>query len=85
MHDAYRETAWGFGFTFPNDQRLGRLAVPFPLVRIDYVWSRGGVMPALAWVDCASSGSDHCMLIADLRVGSDESNMTVVKGGDAPW
>jgi endonuclease/exonuclease/phosphatase (EEP) superfamily protein YafD len=69
LHDAYRETAWGFGFTFPNNQRLARLPVPFPLVRIDYIWSGRGVLPAAARVTCASGGSDHSAVVADLRVG----------------
>ena len=70
LHDAYREAAWGFGFTFPDDQRIARLAVPFPLVRIDYVWSRGGLAPASARVACDSGGSDHCAVVADLYVGT---------------
>jgi endonuclease/exonuclease/phosphatase (EEP) superfamily protein YafD len=68
LHDAYRETAWGFGFTFPNDNHLVRLTVPFPVVRIDYVWSNGGVLPAAARVICESGGSDHCAVAADLRI-----------------
>jgi len=73
MHDAYRETSWGFGFTFPNDKRIWRVPIPFPLVRIDYVWSKGGVVPEAARVECRSGGSDHCMLVADLMVGAAES------------
>jgi endonuclease/exonuclease/phosphatase (EEP) superfamily protein YafD len=69
LRDAYREAAWGFGFTFPDDQQLARLTVPFPLVRIDYVWSRGGLAPAAARVACDSGGSDHCAVVADLGVG----------------
>jgi endonuclease/exonuclease/phosphatase (EEP) superfamily protein YafD len=76
LHDAYRETAWGFGFTFPNDQRLARLKVPFPLVRIDYVWSRAGMAPAAAQVVCDNGGSDHCAVVADLRFVSDDRQLT---------
>lgn len=72
LHDAYGETAWGFGFTFPNDKRIARLTVPFPLVRIDYVWSRAGIAPVSARVDCDSSGSDHCAVVADLGVSTVE-------------
>jgi vancomycin resistance protein VanJ len=78
MHDAYRETSWGFGFTFPNDKRMWTMPIPLPLVRIDYVWSRGGIVPAAAHVECDSGGSDHCMLVADLRVGT--GNDRVAKG-----
>ena len=70
LHDAYRETAWGFGFTFPDNRRIARLTVPFPLVRIDYVWSRGGLAPVAARVACDSGGSDHCAVVADLGVGA---------------
>jgi endonuclease/exonuclease/phosphatase (EEP) superfamily protein YafD len=72
LQDAYRETGWGFGFTFPNDKQLARLKVPFPLVRIDYVWSRAGIVPTTARVVCDSGGSDHCAVVADLRIGSDD-------------
>jgi endonuclease/exonuclease/phosphatase (EEP) superfamily protein YafD len=66
LHDAFGETGWGFGFTFPNDKQLARLRVPFPLVRIDYIWSNGGVAPAAAHVICDFGGSDHCAVVADL-------------------
>ena len=72
LHDAYGEAGWGFGFTFPNDQHLAYLDVPFPLVRIADVWSSAGIVPVAARVECASGGSDHCMVIADLRVGAQD-------------
>lgn len=68
LHDAYRETAWGFGYSFPNKVGPNQLPIPIPVVRIDYVWSRDGVLPASAWVDCESAGSDHCIVGAELRV-----------------
>ena len=74
MHDAFRETNWGFGFTFPDHKRMGPLTFPFPLVRIDYVWSKGGVLPAASHVECNNTGADHCFLVADLRVGTPLSN-----------
>jgi vancomycin resistance protein VanJ len=73
MHDAFRETNWGFGFTFPDHKRMGPLTIPFPLVRIDYVWSKGGVLPAASHVACNNTGADHCFLVADLRVGAAEA------------
>jgi vancomycin resistance protein VanJ len=69
LHDAYAEAAWGFGFTFPADPVLPGWPAPFPLVRIDYIWSKGGVVPAAARVVC-DSGSDHCAVVADLRLSS---------------
>jgi hypothetical protein len=73
LHDAYRETAGGFGFTYP----IGAGSAPFPLVRIDYVWSGGGVAPAAAQVACFQGWWDHCTLLAELRVGA-------AQGGAAP-
>lgn len=63
--DAYRTTAWGLGYTFPNPH-YGLL--PVAVVRIDYIWSRGGVTPAAAEVECQVSSSDHCLVVADLRI-----------------
>jgi len=57
MHDAFRETNWGFGFTFPDHKRFGPVSLPFPLVRVDYVWSKGGVLPAAAHVECNNTGA----------------------------
>ncbi len=68
MHDAFRETNWGFGFTFPNHGALGPVEVPFPLIRIDYVWSAGGIVPVATHVNCNNVGSDHCMLVADMAL-----------------
>jgi vancomycin resistance protein VanJ len=73
LHDAYRETSWGFGFTFPNDEQILRFKVPFPLVRIDYVWSGAGIVPAAAQVICDQGGSDHCAVVTDLRVHTAEA------------
>jgi vancomycin resistance protein VanJ len=68
LHDAFAETGWGFGFTFPNHKRMGPITIPVPLVRIDYIWTGGSVVPVAAHVNCDAGGSDHCMVVADLRV-----------------
>jgi vancomycin resistance protein VanJ len=68
LHDAFAETGWGFGFTFPNDKRMGPITIPVPLVRIDYVWTKGPVVPVATHVNCDDGGSDHCMVVADLRI-----------------
>jgi endonuclease/exonuclease/phosphatase (EEP) superfamily protein YafD len=73
LHDAFRETNSGLGFTFPDHKRFGPITFPFPLIRIDYVWSKGGVLPAAAHVECNNTGADHCFLVADLRVGTAEA------------
>jgi endonuclease/exonuclease/phosphatase (EEP) superfamily protein YafD len=68
LHDAFGETGSGFGFTFPNDKHMGPITIPVPLVRIDYIWTRGSVVPVAAHVDCNDGGSDHCMVVADLHI-----------------
>jgi endonuclease/exonuclease/phosphatase family metal-dependent hydrolase len=68
LHDAYRETSWGFGHTYPSSLQSAGIPIALPLVRIDYIWSAGGVVPAATRVAC-SSESDHCMVIADVQVG----------------
>jgi endonuclease/exonuclease/phosphatase (EEP) superfamily protein YafD len=73
LHDAFRETNWGLGFTFPDHKRFGPITFPFPLIRIDYVWSKGGALPAAAHVECNNTGADHCFLVADLKVGTAEA------------
>jgi endonuclease/exonuclease/phosphatase (EEP) superfamily protein YafD len=72
LHDVYRKTAWGFGFTFPNPHRanVGRFSSPFPLVRIDYIWASDHFQPAAAYVECRNGGSDHCMLVADVTIAA---------------
>ncbi|MCU0492273.1 MAG: endonuclease/exonuclease/phosphatase family protein [Chloroflexaceae bacterium] len=70
LHDSFRETSWGPGYTFPNQpQRFSGLPTPLPLVRIDYIWSGGGLSPTHARVSCAGS-SDHCLVVADLVFAS---------------
>ncbi|MFN8567147.1 MAG: endonuclease/exonuclease/phosphatase family protein [Kouleothrix sp.] len=70
MQDAFRATNWGFGFTFPDHKRFGPLVVPWPLLRIDYVWSKGAVQAQAARVECNNTGADHCLMVADLRLAA---------------
>ncbi len=73
LHDAHARTAWGSGATFPTrEKRIRRVPIPFPLVRIDYVWSGNGVVPISSTTRCDSAGSDHCLIVADLSL-SDRS------------
>ncbi|MDP8922642.1 MAG: endonuclease/exonuclease/phosphatase family protein [Chloroflexota bacterium] len=69
--DAYREAGEGFGHTFPTEQWLlgGRVWVPFPLVRIDYVLTSPELTPRSARVPWIP-GSDHLPVIADLALPS---------------
>jgi hypothetical protein len=53
----------------PNSVSLGGVPISFPLIRIDYIWSAGGVVPIATRIAC-SSESDHCLVIADIQVGN---------------
>jgi vancomycin resistance protein VanJ len=72
LTDVYRETSWGFGHTYPTNRGYFGFRLPFPLIRIDYVWVRDGVAPVASEVLCETAGSDHCMLVADLRLTIDD-------------
>ncbi len=63
--DAYREAAWGFGFTFPNHLRVQNIVLPVPFLRLDYVFYSGELQAERARVDCRGS-SDHCYLFVEL-------------------
>jgi endonuclease/exonuclease/phosphatase family metal-dependent hydrolase len=65
LHDAYAETNIGLGHTYPR--RLTReIHTWLPPLRIDYIWTRSDLLPLSAHVNCDATGSDHCMLVADL-------------------
>jgi vancomycin resistance protein VanJ len=66
--DVFAEANWGFGFTFPNDASSRWGWLPFPLIRLDYVWGSQDVVPVNAQIDCSLRRSDHCMMIADVLV-----------------
>jgi endonuclease/exonuclease/phosphatase (EEP) superfamily protein YafD len=72
LHDSFRETIWGFGYTFPSSLYLGAVPLSRPLIRIDYVWCAGGVVPTTTQVACGGV-SDHCIVVADMRLGSVQS------------
>ncbi len=61
--DAFRETRWQRGATFPNSVDLA----PVPVVRIDYVLLSPAIRPVRAEV-LPPSGSDHLAVRATLRV-----------------
>jgi endonuclease/exonuclease/phosphatase (EEP) superfamily protein YafD len=86
MQDAFRNGAWGLGYTYPNGRTVRGVTLPFPIARIDYVWVRG-LATAGAWTDCRRTGSDHCVVGAELVPASDAS-AAATKGGDShawPW
>jgi endonuclease/exonuclease/phosphatase (EEP) superfamily protein YafD len=68
LQDVFRSTSWGFGYTYPRNRPIGPITWTLPLIRIDYVWVRGGVQPVKAEVDCVRGGSDHCLLVTEIQV-----------------
>lgn len=58
FQDPHRVAGSGPGFTWPNDQ------LPFPVLRIDWVLTRG-MEPVDAWVDDGGA-SDHRPVVVDL-------------------
>lgn len=60
--DAHAAVGAGFGHTWP----AGKLPRFVPGVRIDAVWSGGGLVPVACEV-AADTGSDHRPVVADLR------------------
>lgn len=67
LTDAFRSTSWGVGATYPDDRVYFGVPLPVPLIRIDYVWTRG-LTPVASRVTCEVAESDHCMLVADLVI-----------------
>lgn len=59
LRDAHLEAGRGFGATW----RPAPLALPFGLIRIDYLLSDAQLRPLSLQTDCAARGSDHCLLV----------------------
>lgn len=66
LTDAFRTAGWGFGATWP----VRKLGMPFPLVRIDYIWYSERIHCTQAWLG-PDLGSDHLPLLADLTWSGD--------------
>jgi endonuclease/exonuclease/phosphatase (EEP) superfamily protein YafD len=68
LHDAHGETGWGPGYTYSNHGwGLNPAYMPvLPRVRLDYIWSSGGLVPVSAYTTCEVAASDHCMVVAEL-------------------
>jgi endonuclease/exonuclease/phosphatase (EEP) superfamily protein YafD len=67
FRDAYRESGWGLGFTFPDFSHANAMTVNAPvlsllvrpLARIDYVFHSADLVARSAHVLAESGGSDH--------------------------
>lgn len=63
--DAHAEVGQGTGSSW-RPARLKHLALG--IVRIDFVFSSPGLRPTSISTDCTPRGSDHCLIVASLRV-----------------
>lgn len=66
LQDSFREAGFGLGRTFPNNFRLAGVRLPFPLVRIDYVFHSPHLETISARVNCIQGQSDHCAVLVVL-------------------
>ncbi|MDZ4722218.1 MAG: endonuclease/exonuclease/phosphatase family protein, partial [Roseiflexaceae bacterium] len=74
MTDSYRSTNWGLGATYPKAKEADLRQILPALVRIDYIWVRDRITPSSSWVNCASVGSDHCMVGAEVYLNTTAAN-----------
>ena len=68
LQDGFRQAGIGLGRTFPNNLHWAGIRIPFPLVRIDYVFHSPHLAATSAVVKCIEGQSDHCAVLANLRV-----------------
>jgi vancomycin resistance protein VanJ len=65
LSDAHRRVGLGPGSTW----RPGVLAfMPFGILRIDYLFTAGGVHPLRLTTDCAVGAGDHCIIVGTIEV-----------------
>ena len=70
LQDAYWETGWGFGFSYPASP-YSFMDMPFqtgPLWRIDYVFYSQNFSAIRARTLTASGGSDHFPIVVELSI-----------------
>ena len=68
LQDSFRQAGIGLGRTFPNNFRLAGIPIPFPLVRIDYVFHSPYLATTSARVQCVEGQSDHCAVLVGLNL-----------------
>lgn len=66
LDDAWRQIAFGPGFTYPAPGTLNSWVPPF--LRIDYMWTKGAVTPLQMQVLPEGAGSDHLPLLAEFAI-----------------
>jgi vancomycin resistance protein VanJ len=66
LHDAHLEVGWGSGASWRPERFKG---MPFGLLRIDYLFSAGGLSPVSITTDCTPRGGDHCLVDGTFAFG----------------
>jgi vancomycin resistance protein VanJ len=67
LRDAFVDSGWGLGFSYPATPKFG-IRLPWPLVRIDYIFYNDHLAPHETWVLKENGGSDHRPLVSVLRI-----------------
>lgn len=68
LQDGFRQAGIGLGRTFPNNLHWAGIRIPFPLVRIDYVFHSPHLAATSAAVKCIAGQSDHCAVLVGLEI-----------------
>ncbi len=66
LRDAHLVAGAGFGASWRPEE----LGLPMGLLRIDYIFAGWGAEPLGLRTDCTPRGSDHCLLVGELALGS---------------
>jgi vancomycin resistance protein VanJ len=67
LRDAFLDSGWGFGFSFPATPKYG-IRLPTPVVRIDYIFHNEHFGSLDTRVLKDSGGSDHRPVVSALRL-----------------
>jgi vancomycin resistance protein VanJ len=70
LDNAFDTAGWGFGATFPAQSADTPRWIPFPLIRIDHVWSSANLPAQHAETHCDVPGADHCALVVELGLNT---------------
>jgi endonuclease/exonuclease/phosphatase (EEP) superfamily protein YafD len=67
LRDAFLESGWGFGFSYPATKKFG-IRLPSPLVRIDYIFHNDHFASNNTRVLKDGGGSDHRPVVSTLSL-----------------
>jgi endonuclease/exonuclease/phosphatase family metal-dependent hydrolase len=67
LRDAFLDSGRGFGFSYPATPKFG-IRLPWPLVRIDYIFHSDHLASYDTRALVNSGGSDHRPVVSELRL-----------------